>query len=101
MIAVEYPGFRDNPENRPTKAVRNIRFERWQASTARNPQPTAEPVDMQFEGSVVSGMPGVVGRATIRGALYAIGLTLHDVAWLLTEAERQADLTRAREAYRG
>jgi len=97
----EHPGFVENPEQRPVKAVRTVRFERWQAITVRNPEPKVEPVDMQFEGATVDGMPGVVGRATVRGALYAIGLTLHDIAWLLTEAERQADLTRAREAYRG
>lgn len=99
-MTVHYPGFSDNPENRPVKSVRTIRFERWPNSTAKNPSPQAEPVPMQFESvpDVGNGMPGVIGRAVIRGAMYAIGFSYHDLQWALVEAEREVDLARAKEA---
>lgn len=95
----EYPGFIDNPEGRPVTEVRTVRFERWQNPTERNPSPEATPVPMQFEVvSDINGMPGIVGRATIRGALYAIGLNLHDLTWGVEQAEREADRRRSANA---
>lgn len=94
-----YPGFSDNPENRSVKAARTIRFERVQNPTERNPNPEPALVPMQFEAvSDINGQPGVVGRATIRGAMYAIGFTLHDLQWGLEQAEREADRRRAEHA---
>ena len=92
----EYPGFRDNPEDRPAKAVRTMRFERKQKPTEKNPTPDAEAVSMQFEAVPdINGQPGIVGQAVVRGALYAIGFTLHDLQWGVEQAEREADRRRA------
>ena len=94
--------FAENTEDRPVKRVRNIRFERWQNPTEKNPNPEPIPVPMQFEAMAdVSGMAGVVGQATIRGALYAIGMTKHDLMALLEDAERVEDQRRAEHALNG
>jgi hypothetical protein len=99
-MSVDYPGFPDNPENRSVQNARTVRFERWQNPTEKNPNPEPTQVPMQFEvAGDINGMPGVVGRATIRGAMYAIGLRLHDIQWMLEEAEREAD--RRRGSYGG
>ena len=101
-MASKYPGFQNNPEGREVEVVRTIRFERWQKPTERNPKPDAEPVGMQFQAVPdINGMTGVVGEAVIRGAVYAIGLTRHDLAALLEVAERVEDRKRAEYATRG
>ena len=92
----QHPGFSDNPEGREVQVVRTVRFERWAKPTERTPNPEVQQVPMQFEAAQVS----VVGRATIRGALYAIELTKHDLMALLEVAERLEDQRRAEYAYR-
>lgn len=95
----DYPGFAHNPENRPVKVVRTVRFERWPKSTERTPNPEVQQVPMQFQA--VEGSTGVVGQAVIRGALYAMELTKHDLMALLEVAEQLEDKRRAETAYRG
>lgn len=99
-MTVAYPGFPEAPEQ--VKSVRTVRFERWPNSTVRNPNPEADAVGMQFEvvPDLGNGFPGIVGKATIRGALYAIGLSAHDLQWALSEVEREIDAARARQAVR-
>ena len=98
-MPIDYLGFSDNPENREVKSVRTVRFERKQKPTEKNPDPQADEVSMQFEATadLGNGVPGVVGFATVRGALYAIGLSGHDLQWCVTEVEREIDKARARQ----
>ncbi len=101
MIAA-YPGLAVNPEDRPVKPVRTVRFERWPKPTEKNPNPEVETVPLQLESvaDTGDGFPGVIGRAVIRGTPYATALSGHDLQWALAEVVREVDLARARDAVR-